>query len=312
MAIIPKQQNKLESAKDIEENARRLLRAASVGERLPTPQDDILSCAELVISGEIDLIDYKRSFISKASNALISGLGKLLGFLDFREKVITISPDLSEARRPFVTFHEVSHNMLPWQVAAYDYFADSNETLRPDIEAKFEREANYGSAQLLFQCGRLEKEARDLELSLRTGIKLKADYGASFHSTFWNYVATNREPCLLLILKRCQYTELINGKMVCPYELLYTVASKKFIEEFGGMSLHDKFYSDHPFTNFLNDPLVPVSYVHPGEIALKNINCDKVECQFEAWSNSYNLFVLLWKKPTRRLRRKRILFQEVT
>jgi hypothetical protein len=52
------------------------------------------------------------------------------------------------------------------------------------VVMKSEQEANYWSAQLLFQCYRFEKEASEFELSLRTGIRLKQDYGASFHSTF--------------------------------------------------------------------------------------------------------------------------------
>jgi hypothetical protein len=308
MAIIRLQNTELDSARDIEKYSRRLLRAADVGDRLPTPRDDILSCAELVINGSIDLDDYEESFLRKASNALISGLGKLLGFLDFREKIITINPDVSESRKPFVTFHEVSHNMLPWQIATYEYFADSNETLRPDIKTSFEKEANYGSAQLLFQCDRFEKEAREFELSLRTGIKLKQDYGASFHSTFWNYVATNSNPCVLLVMRQCQYAELYNGNMEQAYELLYPVASKKFMEEFGGMPLPDKYYSDHPFTHLVNKPLIVTSDVYEGEIALKNRNGEKVAANFEAWTNSYNLFVLIWKKPKVRLRKKRIVF----
>lgn len=305
--IIPKQDIKLESAGDIEKYARKLLRAADVGDRLLTPQEDVLSCAELVLNGGIDLDDFAESFFGKTTEILRTGLGKLLGFLDFREKIITISPDLSESKKPFVTFHEVSHNMLPWQVATYSYFADCNESLRPDIETKFEKEANYGSAQLLFQCDRFEKEAKDFEMSLRTGIKLKEDYGASFHSTFWNYVATSHTSCTLLILRKCKYAELYNGNMEQPHELLYPVASKKFMEEFGGLSLPDKFYSDHPFTQPIN-PFINGSSILEGEIALKNINAEKVVVKFETWSNSYNLFVLMWKKPRIKLRKAHIQF----
>jgi hypothetical protein len=61
-----------------------------------------------------------------------------------------------------------------------------------------------------------------------------------------------------------------------------------------------------------NNPLLPSSYVHSGDIQLKNINGEKVEGQFEAWSNYYNLFVLMWKKPKMKLLRKRtrIEFQD--
>ncbi len=92
------------------------------------------------------------------------------------------------------------------------------------------------------------------------------------------------------------------------YELLYPVASKKFMVEFGGMPLPDKYYSDHPFTQLVNKPLVVTSDVCEGEIALKNRNGEKVDANFEAWTNSYNLFVLIWRKPKIRLPRKRVVF----
>ena len=99
MAVINLFDTEPDSKQDIKKYAQRLLRAADVGDRLPTPQDDILSCAELVLSGTIDLDDYKESFFQKAGNALISGLGKILGILDVREKIIIISPDTSDSKK---------------------------------------------------------------------------------------------------------------------------------------------------------------------------------------------------------------------
>lgn len=305
--MLIKAEVKPESAKDISNVIKNLLRAAGVGDRLPTPQDDILQCAELVLRGNIDLDDYKQKFFAKFTSALVSGLSKILGFLDVREKTIIISPDVSDARKPFVTYHEVSHNILPWQVETYKYFADNNDTLDPGIEKIFEQEANYGSAQLLFQCDRFQKEARDFELSLRTGIKLKQDYGTSFHSTFWNYVETHSKSCALLVLRQCNYAELVNGGMDRPYELLYPIVSGRFAEEFAGMAFRDKYYSDHPFIQLVNCPDCSMVDIYEGEILLKNKNREKVEATFEAWSNSYNLFVLIKKKSILRFRKKRVV-----
>lgn len=308
MAKIPSKTTEPDSARDIEKYARRLLRAADVGNRLPTPQEDILKCRKLVLSGGIDLDAYAESKFRKKSRALISGIGKIMGILDFRDKTVIISPDVPETRKLFVTFHEISHDMLPWQVDTYIYFADSNEALRPDIEWKYEKEANFGSVQLLFQCGRFQKEAREYELSLRTGRKLKQDYGTSYHSTFWNYVETNSKSCVLLIMRQCNYAVMHDGNMELPYRLLYPVASEKFIDEFGGMSLPDLYYSDHPFIQTLDDPNVDSSEVYDGEISLKNRNDEKIATRFEAWTNSYNLFILIWKKPKFQMRKKRVLF----
>ena len=187
------------SYKDLNDIARKLLLAAGVGERLPTPQNDIIKCAELIKGGEIDLNDYGEGFIRRMSRSLSSGWQKWKGILFVRERTIYIKPDVPETQIPFTIFHEVGHNVIPWQKDSY-YFDDSY-SLSHEVEWEFEQEANYISAQLIFQGKRFENEARDYKLSIETGIKLAQDYGASYHSTLWQYIYTNLSICALLVLK---------------------------------------------------------------------------------------------------------------
>jgi Zn-dependent peptidase ImmA (M78 family) len=77
---------------------------------------------------------------------------------------------------------------------------DDEMTLSPECEDVFEAEANYGAADIVFQCERFEKEARDYELSLESALHLRKKYDASCHATLRRFVERNHRPCLLMIL----------------------------------------------------------------------------------------------------------------
>lgn len=298
--------SKPDSAGDLDKIATRLLRAADVGDQLPTPQDDIIECAKLVKGGVIDLDDFKESFLKKLGRVFFAGWSKVKGTLAVRDRTIYISSDVPESQMPFLVFHEVSHNVIPWQKDAYDLFADDYNCLQPSIEAEFDEEANHLSAQLLFQCGRLQKEARDFRFGMATGIKCAQDYGASYHSTLWHYVETNKIECTLLILKKAKYAVLINGNMELPYRLLYSVSSPAFLQEFGELEWWPKHFPDsHPFTAVVNDP--DANEIEEGEFKIKNRNSETVDIRYEAWTNSYNVFVLIWKKRRLIIPRKHII-----
>ena len=296
------------SAKELDKVARRLLRAAEVGDQLPTPQDDIIATAKLIKGGEIDLEDFKESFLRKARRVFFNGWRKIRGALAVGDKTIYISSDVPESQKPFLNFHEVSHHVIPWQKDTFDLFADDSLTLTPEVEIEFEQEANYLSAQLLFQGDRFANEARDFDLSLKTGIKFKHDYQTSFHSTFWNYIATHNRSCVLFVFRQCRYTEFYKGSMEQAYQLLYTVPSKSFFAEFGEMNLPDKFYHDDPIFNAIDEPVDKLSDVFEGELELRDMNGSPVDTKFEAWSNTYNLFVLISKKKRVMFSKKRVAY----
>lgn len=297
-----------DSAKDLDDIAKRLLRAAGVGDKLPTPQDDIIGCAELIMGGEIDLEDFRESRLKKFGRAFLSGMSKIWGILDVRDRTIYINPDIHENSKPFVKFHEVAHKVIPWQVETYDLFGDNFYTLRPDIEDKFDKEANYLSAKLLFQNERFEKEARDYKFSLSTGIMLAQRYGASYHSTLWYYSETNTSKCILLILRECNYYQVCKGNSEKPYRLIYTVPSKNFLKEFGEINWVREYDSKHQFTAIVHDS--QNVEIYEGEVELENKYNETVKMNFEAWSNSYNIFILIWKKQRLIIPPKRVLFNK--
>ena len=297
-----------DSARDLDDIARRLLRAAGVGDKLPTPQDDIFDCAELVIGGEIDLDDFKDTFFGKIGRALHSGWQRLRGILDFRERTIYINPDTPETQMTFLKFHEVAHSIIPWQVDTYNYFGDDSYTLSRAVKNEYEMEANHLGAKLQFQLDRFKKEARDYELSINTGRMLAEKYDGSYHSTLWEYAETHSSKCILLILKECKHYNIGNCSSGKPYRLLYTVPSKQFLKEFGEIAWIKEYESDHPYTAVVYDPECPD--VYEGEVELKNRRRENVKMNFEAWYNQYNIFILIWEKRRRILPKKQVVFHK--
>src|SRR5260370_2424038 len=138
------------SARDITAEVKRLLRAAESRGRIPTPKSQVLACVRLVETGELDLSEYEESFSEKAALCFHKAMNKVRGFLDRRTEQIYIDSNLSDPRKAFVTYHEVIHSILPWQNVTYT--EDDDLTLSRDRHTIFVSEANYGAAEILFQC----------------------------------------------------------------------------------------------------------------------------------------------------------------
>ena len=170
-----------ESAKEITKEVDRLLRAAGVRNQLPTPKEDILACARLVECGEIDLEEYEATLTQKGWRFFHRAASKVLGLLDRRSKIIYVDASIHTSRKLFVTYHEVTHQILRWQEISVTQ--DDQFTLSNDCKDLFEAEANYGAADILFQCQRFEGEARDYELSVESALYLAGRYDASGHAT---------------------------------------------------------------------------------------------------------------------------------
>ena len=61
-----------------------------------------------------------------------------------------------------------------------------------EIELVFEREANQGSAELLFQVDLMKRIAKDYPTDVSTPVQLAAMFGASMHSTFRRWIEDHR------------------------------------------------------------------------------------------------------------------------
>lgn len=273
-----------ESAADVTREVRRLLRAAGIRKELPTPREAVLGCAKLVETGEIDLAEYEATLTEKTLRLFHRAASKVLGLLDRRSEIIYVDPAIHISRRTFVTYHEVTHRILPWQKITIT--EDDNLTLRPECEELFEAEANYGAAEILFQCERFEQEARDYNLSIVSALSLAASYDASCHATLRRFVERNHRPCLLLVLKP---TSRQYGDGRTSYYVVYCVPSGSFTAGFG-----------EPFDAMFVNPGSELGGIvnggGEGEITLPDASGLHRPCDVEVFNNNFNTFVLIYPK----------------
>ncbi len=280
-----------DSAHEVTEHIKMLLKAAGVGHQLPTPKSQILDCAQLVEAGELNLEEYKQTLSDKA-HVFFRAISKILGLLDFNQHIVYVNPGVPASRKNFVTYHEVSHRVLPWQ--RQTYAEDDEFTLDPRCVAKFEAEANFGAAEILFQCERFQKEIHDFPLHLDVALRFAEKYDASYHATLRRYAERNHRPCLLLVLKRTSRV-FENGHH--SYFVIYTIPSLPFTRRFG-------------------DPFDGVAFLEPdnriaqiidtegqGEVNLNDTNGFFRTCSVEVFDNKHNVFVLLYARGLSLFRR---------
>lgn len=274
----------------ITKEVKRLLRAADAYGRIPTPREDILNCAELVESGDLNLSDYEESFTRKAFGFLHKAVEKVLGFLDYRIDLVYVDPKIHPNKRNFVTYHEVSHKILEWQRVIYT--EDDTGTLSPECHNIFEAEANFGAAELLFQCERFEELARDYNISVASTLELANRFEASAHATMRRFVERNLRPCMVLVLKPTSFEHESGLK---SYVVCYSVASKPFWTKFG-----DPFSAR--FINPGNRLCEIVNTGFSGQILINDLNGKQHECNVDLFDNGHHTFALIFppiKSPAR-------------
>ncbi len=290
MRELPAQIRVPRSASEITSEVKQLLRAAGVRNCLPTPKSGILACARLVEAGELDLAEFRESFTERARDLFYRAFSKVRGFMDRRTELAYVDPSLPDPRKSFVTYHEVTHKILPWQHISYT--EEDDASLSPQCIELFESEANFGAAEILFQCERFEREAQDYQASIASAVYLADRYGASRHATLRRFVERNRVPCLLLVLAR---TSRENPDGGTSFYVVYSVPSKPFTTQFGAPPDLTFINPGDEIGGILNDG-------GQGEIILSDLKGFARSCVVECFCNSYREFVLIRPKELRRAR----------
>ncbi len=276
----------LHSKKDIENISREILKSSKSLDIFPTPVDKIVKYSELIIAEGIDLKSLEKKYKSFFfSDTLKSGLSKIRGFLDRREKLIYLDMDQIASRKNFVTLHETGHNVLPWQHKAYE-FLDNDETLDDYTQEEFEAEANYFASITLFQNDRFESESIKYELGLPAVMQLSKHFGGSIHATFRWYVENSAFRCSLLVLKDLsEKGKIANGNFRNAFH------SPSFLNYFGSIDWPENFGYKWAF---IKDHLfLRKKWKENGSINLKTLN-GEVEFTYHYFNNSYNAFVLIF------------------
>jgi hypothetical protein len=295
---------------DVTRQARLLLRDAGVGERLPTPVDDLVECAGLAVSAEAALDEdyieyfgvreeYQKALGASSYAALKAALRKTWGFIDLIDNIIYLDRSVSSQKQGFLKLHEVGHKMLPWQRATF-LLPDDKATLAPDIKALFEREANRFAAEALFQGDRFTRQSRDLPLNLETPLSLARWYGTSAHAAIRRFVEVSHRCCAVLILKPPRSGTGGEPSFVVAYE----VRSFAFTAQFEGARFPRRLGPECALGAALRTGR---RYVSGDGLLLPNRDGRRTECGFQTFRNSRSAFALVFPlSETMRRSRKKI------
>jgi hypothetical protein len=275
----------LDTLDDIKRVAAKLLRRADVDEMLPTPVERIVAVAGLEQSDVWMEPSRIAHATDEARKMLRSASRKILGTLDRRDRVIYVSPEVEgKPRGRFVKLHETMHDQLPWQDTTI--FADNHVTLSPTVERIFEREANQGAAELLFQNDLFTRVARDYPTSLDSPAELAAMFGASLHASVRRWVEGHQRRVCVAVMEP-------NPAGTAPlwYRRSYLIQSPQWSSSIRNPWLTSTMSArEMPFLAELVDPW-PTGIDTTWEV--DDVNGDPVALRVQSLATPYNVFLML-------------------
>jgi hypothetical protein len=274
--------NELVAKADIEKYSMQILRGSKSLDVFPTPVDQIVDYAGLVIKGSVDLSKVHASYVDRANEFLKGALAKVRGIFDFKEKVILLDLSQPPNRKNFIKLHETAHGILPWQSSVHQIVGDNDRTLSLDQKEEFEAEANYFASITLFQHDRFLHELSKLGLGIDSAMHLANHFGASVHASLRRYVDCSKNRCALLVLE--------DPKVIARTCCVRTfVASQRFVEEFPEFDMPGLVDTSYPF---VTDYLVGRRFKKDGHLVC-SFGATQLKFSYQFFNNSYNAFVLL-------------------
>lgn len=275
-----------ESAEEISKYAKKTLRVAEAVGKLPTPIDDLLE-AHRVGNLKIDE-EVKESFSARLAGSTKKAFEtmwqKIRGIADTRKRVTYVDKNTSQPRILFTKGHELGHQVLPWHKLDPGYF-DDDKVLMGNAEEIFDAEANFFSAEVIFQGDNFTHMVRDYAVGFDTIFHLAQSHGASRHATAWRYIEEQDEAVALL----AYWPSRFNPEIL---HLGKSVVSPKFLRKFSSVDIPQELTQGQPWMAAAYDS----NLVQSDMISL---DCDAgtVRFEWEAWWNSYTLLVILRQKP---------------
>lgn len=232
-----------------------------------------------------------ESFIAKmrakAGNALKSAISKVLGIFHASASLVYLDQGLLLVKKTFIRLHESAHGFLPWQRPLYAVVEDCEKTLGSEVADLFDREANVFASEVLFQIDTFTRIAEEHEFSIWTPIKLHEKFGASIYASVRQYVSKNSKACAVLILNMPVMREGDGFTAT----LRRPIQSIPFIQMFGNVEWPDTFTPDDQI-----GAMVPIGRRRSSDkrnIVLCNRNGETCECIAEAFTQTYQVFILI-------------------
>jgi Zn-dependent peptidase ImmA (M78 family) len=280
----------------IRQHAQRALAAAGAVGEFPTPIEDVLGAAKVLVAEEDALApSFLEKLRKQAGDALRRATSKVLGVLDAVARVIYIDKTIHIAKQTFLKLHETAHAVLPWQRDIFVVAEDCEKTLAPEIAESFEREANAFASEVLFQLDAFTDEAENHPIGILVPVRLSRRYGASIYASIRRYVGRNSRACSVLVLE---------PPCICPRrgyaaKLRREIASPGFRAATGPFTWPDEFSPEDNIGAMI--PIGGRRMSRPRQITLRDRNGERHECMAEAFTQSHQVFVLIHSVAPRRL-----------
>lgn len=285
----------LDNIPDIQRVAAALLRKAGVDEHLPTPVETVVAVAGLVEDDDYVLSESKIREAPRELRRLLRAAGrKIRGALDRRERVVHINPAVQvPAQRQFIRCHETMHHALPWQRDLV-VLGDTASTLAPDIGIRFEREANQGAAELLFQLDLHERIARDYPTDMATPIALAEMFGASIHASFRRWIEHHDGAVCGIVVD-----PVATSRDPWVFRRREVITSSAWASRFGNPHFPTRLRgSDFPFVGSLAQPGGPIA---DSEWSMTDGRGSPTWLRVQSFCNTYRTFILMWAPTKERL-----------
>jgi hypothetical protein len=282
-----------DSSTTLEHLVETLLRRAGVEGVIPTPIDELIAASKLEQAEDLEPFvgRFLRHLAKSARAPFVAALQKVRGIADLRERAIYIpSGNTNDRRRRFVQAHELGHQVIDWHSVNIGY-RDDDMSLRlvDDMQELFDLEANCFAGDVLFQGRRFRERARSYAASFEAVFQLADDHCASRHATLWRLIEEQDESVSVALYWPNNYTVDASGYAVLRRGKL--VASPKFLNKFSNIELPLTLPSNHAWLEARNEDAPCGGSIH--------LMCDGTAEHFEwqAWWNTYSLFVMLRRRP---------------
>jgi len=205
-----------EDLRVIRGHAMALLRRADVLGAIPTPLDRVMEVSKLVLAGEIELEpEMKRRLRDRFGDLVDRALHMIVGSIRFDTRGVYLQPDMWWLRKRFVQAHEIGHEMLPWHRDLYA-FLDDKTRIRPDVNDRYERQANQSAIEILAQGDTLRREADDSPITFALIDRVGGRYEISAQATARRVVEESRHEVALAIAYRGSATgRLMPAHLYC-------------------------------------------------------------------------------------------------
>jgi hypothetical protein len=169
----------------------------------------------------------------------------------------------------------------------YAVVEDCAVSIDPDVAELFDREANVFASEVLFQLDSFATEASGHPFGIFVPIRLAKKYGASIYASVRQYVSKNERSCVVLILEPPQPAPVDGFRAA----LRRVVDSPSFRRQFSGLRWPEYFTPDSEIGG-----MIPISQRRASpkrRIELVDDNGDSHECLAEAFTQTYQVFILV-------------------